>query len=143
MEAAWAGTSYLLAATVLQPWIAALSDVFGRKTMLSCGIALFAAGSTAAGAAQNFTTLLAGRTVQGIGGGAFSALTNVLLTDMVPLRDRAKWLSFIMIFWAFGCAIAPVIGGALTEHVSWVRLLAFFFRISEANAACHSDGFTG
>ena len=68
-DAFWAGTSYLLTNAVLQPFIEALSDIFGRQELLLPSLLLFAIGSIVCGVAQDFATLLAGRCIQGVGGG--------------------------------------------------------------------------
>ncbi|KAI9741736.1 MAG: hypothetical protein M1834_000122 [Cirrosporium novae-zelandiae] len=119
IEAFWAGTSFLLAYTVLQPTCASLSDVFGRKPVLLVALILFTAGSIVAGASQNFTALLIGRVIQGVGGSGIIALTYVILTDMVTLRDRGKWNGLISMMWAIGSVLGPIIGGAFGEKASW------------------------
>jgi hypothetical protein len=76
-EALWTGTSYLLTSAVFQPFIAALSDIFGRRELLFPSLLLFTAGTGVCCAAHNFTTMLAGRCVQGIGGGGIITLSQV------------------------------------------------------------------
>ena len=77
-EALWTGTSYLLTSAVFQPFIAALSDIFGRRELLFPSLLLFTAGTAICCAAQNFTIMLAGRCVQGIGGGGIITLSQVV-----------------------------------------------------------------
>ncbi|KAK5088025.1 hypothetical protein LTS08_004913 [Lithohypha guttulata] len=113
LEAFWSGTSFLLASTVFQPSFAQLSHVFGRVQMVMVAIALFFAGVMMAAVAKDFTLLLAGRTVQGI-----IALTEIMVTDLVPLRYRGQWAGIIGGCWAIGSVSGPVIGGAFAE-VSW------------------------
>lgn len=79
-EALWTGTSYLLTSAVFQPFIAALSDIFGRRELLFPSLLLFTAGTAICCAAQNFTIMLAGRCVQGIGGGGIITLSQVVPT---------------------------------------------------------------
>jgi len=90
IEAFWCGTSFLLASTVFQPTFASLSHTFGRKPLLLAALVLFAVGAVLAAVANTFTLLLAGRSIQGIGGGGVISLTEVLITDLVPLRERGK-----------------------------------------------------
>lgn len=66
IETFWAGTSFLLASATFQPFLGALSDVFGRRELFLASIFLFAAGSLIAALANGFPQLLAGRTIQGI-----------------------------------------------------------------------------
>ncbi|OCK80468.1 MFS general substrate transporter [Lepidopterella palustris CBS 459.81] len=119
IEAFWAGTSFLLAATVFQPSFASLSHVFGRKPMLLLALTLFTVGAIIAALAKNFTFLLVGRSIQGVGGGGISALTYVIVTDMVSLKERGKWFGLVTMMWAFGSVVGPVIGGMLAEKISW------------------------
>lgn len=119
IEAFWAGTSFLLTATVFQPSFASLSHVFGRQSVLLVALTFFTAGAIIGGVANNFTVLLVGRSIQGVGGGGMSALTYVIVTDMVSLKERGKWFGLITMQWALGSVLGPVIGGAFAEKVSW------------------------
>jgi MFS family permease len=66
--------------------------------------------------------LLLGRVIQGVGAGGVISLTEVIVTDLVPLRERGKWFGFISGVWAFGSVTGPVVGGAFSQKVSWVCL---------------------
>jgi len=115
----WTGTSYLLALTaVLLLWVQ-LSDVFGRKLIMLVALVIFAAGSVVCAVAQNFTVMIAGRTLQGIGGGGVEGLTTVLITDLAPLRDRARLYALISVVWAIGTTAGPIIGGACAGAGQW------------------------
>ena len=119
VDAFWAGTSYLLTRAVFQPVIAALSDIFGRRELLLPSIALFTLGSIACGVAQNFTIMLAGRCVQGIGGGGIITLAQVIFADIVPLRQRPKFFTLVLVAWAIGSVLGPFIGGTFVEKATW------------------------
>lgn len=69
-------------------------------------------GSVVTAIAANFTALLAGRSIQGVGGGGIIALTYVIISDMVSLRDRGKWFGIISLHWAIGAIFGPIIGGS-------------------------------
>ncbi|KAF5239151.1 hypothetical protein FAUST_5078 [Fusarium austroamericanum] len=118
IEAFWCGTSFLLASTVVQPPITSLSHIFGRRPALLASVTIFAGGSIMAALAKNVSVLLGGRTLQGLGSGGILALTYVIATDLVSLRERGKWFSLISLNWAIGSTLGPLIGGALVE-VSW------------------------
>lgn len=122
IEAFWTGTSFLLTATVFQPSFASLSHVFGRKPLLLIALTFFTVGAIAGAVSNDFTALLTSRVIQGIGGGGIAALTGVIITDMVPLKERGKWLGLVTMMWAIGSVIGPVIGGVLAEKASWVLL---------------------
>ncbi|KAK3693582.1 major facilitator superfamily transporter [Podospora appendiculata] len=119
IEAFWSGTSFLLASTVLQPTFASLSSIFGRKGMIYVACVFFAAGSLLAALAGDFTVLIAGRTVQGVGGGGLIAITEIVVTDLVPLRFRGQWMSLLSVVWSIGTVTGPLIGAGFAEKVSW------------------------
>lgn len=110
IEAFWAGTSFLLASAVFQPVIGSFSDVFGRKSMILLSLAFFGVGAIVAAIADNFNVVLVGRSIQGVGGGGIIVMTAVVITDLVPLRKRGKWLSAISAMWALGTVFGPLLG---------------------------------
>lgn len=83
-------------------------------------IAWFTIGAIVAGVAQNFTHMLIGRSLQGIGGGGIITLTAILIADIVPLSERAKYFGMLSGIWSLGTVVGPVIGGCFAEKVSWV-----------------------
>lgn len=87
--------------------------------MLLFALFLFVAGTIIASVANNVALLLVGRSIQGVGGGGLVGLTYVIVSDMVSLRDRGKWMSVISLQWAVGSVIGPVIGGVFSEITSW------------------------
>ncbi|MCJ1246345.1 hypothetical protein MMC30_003552 [Trapelia coarctata] len=119
IEAFWSGTSFLLTSTVFQPVFASFSHIFGRKPLLITALAFFTAGAIICAVCTNFTVLLAGRSLQGIGGGGIIALTEIVVTDLVPLRKRGKWFGFLGAMWAVGSTAGPIVGGAFAETISW------------------------
>ncbi|ORY58731.1 major facilitator superfamily transporter [Pseudomassariella vexata] len=118
-EAFWIGTSYLLSCTVAMPPLASLSEIFGRPICLIFSLSMFTLGSILCCVAHSIPLLLAGRSVQGIGGGGIWVLSLLLLTDIVPLRHRPKWWALISIGWAVGLVIGPLIGGGVVQHTTW------------------------
>jgi hypothetical protein len=87
--------------------------------MVMISILLFLIGSLVGGLANNFTVLLIGRSVQGIGGGGIIALTEIVVTDLVPLRLRGQWFGVISGTWSVGSVTGPIIGGVFAQSVSW------------------------
>jgi MFS family permease len=119
IEAFWSGTSFLLTSTVLQPTFASMSQIFGRKPLLYIALAFFAVGALLAGISNNFTLMLVGRSLQGVGGGGIIALTEIIVTDLVPLRSRGAWFGYLSSMWAVGSVSGPLIGGALAQNGAW------------------------
>jgi MFS family permease len=94
-ETLWLGLAFLVAATCFLPMFATLSDILGRKAMLLTALTFFIFGSFIAAVTGNFTGLLFGRTIQGIGGGGIYALSNLILSDLISDADRVKWSGFL------------------------------------------------
>ncbi|KAK1998455.1 major facilitator superfamily transporter [Colletotrichum falcatum] len=119
LEAFWSGTSFLLASTVLQPTVAGLSGIFGRKPLVFASALLFVVGSVVGAVANDFAVVIAGRTIQGVGGGGIFALTEVIITDLVPLAVRGQWFSLLSAVWSVGTVTGPLIGAGFAQNVSW------------------------
>ncbi|KAI4137691.1 MAG: hypothetical protein L6R39_007150 [Caloplaca ligustica] len=96
-----------------------MSQTFGRKYLVIVSLVLFTTGAIVAAVAQNFLTILVGRTVQGCGGGGIMSLSEILITDLVPLRERGKWFGYQGAVWAIGSVSGPLIGGAFAASDAW------------------------
>ncbi|KAI4616692.1 hypothetical protein J4E80_005967 [Alternaria sp. BMP 0032] len=119
IEAFWSGTSFLLTSTVFQPVLGSFSHIFGRKALIYVSLGFFLAGSIIPAVADNFTVILVGRSIQGIGGGGIICLTEMVVVDTVPLRERGKWFSFFGAMWSVGTVAGPLLGGGFAQNVSW------------------------
>ncbi|KAG0640926.1 major facilitator superfamily domain-containing protein [Tuber brumale] len=119
IEAFWSGTSFLITSTVFQPNFASLSDIFGRRSLILVALVFFTVGAIVAAVANNFTVILVGRSIQGVGGGGIISLTEIIVTDIVPLRERGKYFGFLSMMWALGSVGGPLIGGAFAQEASW------------------------
>jgi MFS family permease len=126
IEAFWAGTSFLLTSTVFQPSYASFSHIFGRKPMVFIALTFFAIGAIIAGVSKNFTELLVGRSLQGVGAGGIISLTEIIITDMVPLRVRGKWFGFMSGMWAIGSVTGPIVGGAFAQNGTILHNLTIY-----------------
>lgn len=98
----WAGTAFLVANTSFQIITSRLSDCFGRKIVLLGSLFLFGSGDLLAGFAQNKVWLYVARAIAGIGGGGINSLTMIILSDVVTVRERGKYLSLLGIGIASG-----------------------------------------
>ncbi|KAH8833360.1 major facilitator superfamily domain-containing protein [Flagelloscypha sp. PMI_526] len=116
---AWIGTAFALASTAFLPLSGNLADIFGRKSTMLLSVGIFIVGSALAGSAQNMNWLIAARTVQGIGSGGILSLSEIIISDLVPLVERGAYQGFLILTWALASAIGPVIGGSLAERASW------------------------
>jgi MFS family permease len=82
----WIGSAYLLANAASVPLWGKLSDIFGRKPIILTANTIFLAGSILCALSKDATTLVAGRVVQGFGGGGVVVLVHVCVSDIFPIR---------------------------------------------------------
>lgn len=102
-------------------FLASISDIFGRPITLVFSITIFAIASIICATAHSMGQLLAGRAIQGIGGGGIVVISLVTFTDIVPLRHRPKWWGTVQGAWAFGTCVGPIMGGAVVRATwRWV-----------------------
>lgn len=96
-----------------------MSDIFGRKECLLFAYVVFALGSLGCGLAGDIWQLIVARAVAGIGGGGMNAVVSILLSDIVPLRERGIWQGYMNIIFGAGTATGAPLGGLLAESVGW------------------------
>ncbi|KAI1759465.1 putative MFS transporter [Hypoxylon sp. FL1150] len=117
LQAFWSGTGFLLASTVIQPTVASMSHILGRRVMLYVSSAGFTGGSLIAALAHNFNVVLVGRVIQVSGG--LIVLLEILISDLVPLEHRGTWFSINSAMWGIGTSSGPLIGAGFAQNVSW------------------------
>lgn len=93
--------------------------MFGRVPVLMACALLFLVGVIVAAVAQDFTVIFVGRAIQGIGGGGIILLNDIIITDLVPMRQRGKYFGVVGGIWAFGTVTGPVVGGAFAYRATW------------------------
>jgi EmrB/QacA subfamily drug resistance transporter len=111
--------AYLLAATVAAPLYGHLGDRFGRRHMLLVALGVFVAASAACAAAQRLPDLIVARAVQGLGGGGLMTLSQALIGESVPPRERARFQAYFGALFVTASTAGPVLGAYLTEHANW------------------------
>lgn len=87
----WVGSAFALASTAFLPMSGGLAQTFGRRPAILISIVLFALGSGICGLSNSMNMLIAGRTVQGLGGGGIQSLTAIILADLVTLQERGLY----------------------------------------------------
>lgn len=115
----WVVTAYVLASTATMPLYGKLSDQYGRKPMIFVAILTFLLGSVLSGAAQNLLELIIFRAIQGVGAGGLLPLAQIIIGDMVPPTQRGRRQGVIAAIFAICSVVGPVIGGVITDLLSW------------------------
>ncbi|MER9597899.1 MULTISPECIES: MDR family MFS transporter [unclassified Mesorhizobium] len=115
----WIVTGYLLTATAVAPLYGNISDIYGRRPTVYAAILIFLAGSLVSAMAPNMLVLVVGRAIQGAGGGGLFALTQTVIGDLVPPRERARYAAWISGTWAVASIAGPLLGGTFAEHLHW------------------------
>ncbi|WP_225860905.1 DHA2 family efflux MFS transporter permease subunit [Streptomyces triticiradicis] len=115
----WTVSAYTLTFAVLLMFGAALGDRFGRRRLFMVGLTVFTGASAAAAMAPGIDSLIAARAVQGVGAAIMMPLTLTLLTAAVPAAKRGMAYGIWGAVNGLAVASGPLIGGSLTEHVSW------------------------
>jgi EmrB/QacA subfamily drug resistance transporter len=116
---AWVGTAYIVTATIATPLLGKLSDIYGRRLIFQFAMAVFLVGSVLCGLAQSMGQLIGFRALQGLGGGAIQALAFAILGDILPPRERGRYIGYFTIAFAGAAIMGPLIGGFIIEHWSW------------------------
>ncbi|WP_416429760.1 MDR family MFS transporter [Paenarthrobacter nicotinovorans] len=115
----WIVTATLLAITVSTPIWGKLADLLSRRALVIAALIVFIAGSTAAAAAPETLTLIAGRAVQGVGAGGLLSLVQIVLADIISPRERGKYMGLLGAVTAAGTIAGPLVGGLVTDLFGW------------------------
>ena len=115
----WAVNAYLLTSTCSQPYFGQLADIFGRRCVALCAVAIFVLGSGISGGATNESMLISGCAIQDIGSGGMNVMIELIICDLVPLRERPRFIDIVTAMFAIGMSLGPFVGGSLVQHSSW------------------------
>lgn len=115
----WLFSAYLLGQAVTTPIYAKLSDVFGRKSILLLGIALFLVGSILCAVAWNMIALIVFRAVQGLGAGAVQPTAMTIVGDVYTVAERARVQGYLASVWAVSSVVGPMLGGVFSQLGIW------------------------
>jgi len=111
--------AYMTASLITVTISGSIGDIYGRKKLYIAGIALFTLGSFLCGFAQDMATLIAFRTLQGIGAGLLMVLSMAIMGDIFTPRERGKWISFVAAIYGLGSIFGPMLGALITQEWGW------------------------
>lgn len=115
----WVVTGYLLASTAMIPIYGKLSDLYGRKVILTTSVILFLLGSLLSGMASSMGMLIAFRALQGLGCAGITAISFTIAADIFPAATRGKYQGIISTVFGVSSIVGPWLGGFLTDALSW------------------------
>jgi EmrB/QacA subfamily drug resistance transporter len=118
-QMSWVVTAYILAATIVMPVYGRLGDLLGRKGLFLGAIVIFLVGSVIGGFAGSIGWLVAGRFVQGLGGGGLIITAQAIVADVVPARQRGRYLGVLGAVFAVSSIAGPLLGGYFTDVAGW------------------------
>lgn len=129
----WVATAAMLVSAVSVPIVGKLSDLYGRRRFYLGGIVVFMVGSLVCGFASSFWTLVAGRAIQGLGMGTLMPLSQTIIGDIIPPRQRGKYQGLMGAVFGVTSVAGPLAGGFITDHWGWRWL--FFVALPVGAAA--------
>ncbi|KAI0378986.1 major facilitator superfamily domain-containing protein [Hypomontagnella monticulosa] len=115
----WITNAFFICSAAFQPLLGQLCNIFGRRWIYISIVATFTLGSGICGGANTGGMLIAGRAVQGIGSGGIIMMNNVIISDLVPLRERGKYTAIVLAIFGIGTSLGPFIGGAIVDSTTW------------------------
>jgi EmrB/QacA subfamily drug resistance transporter len=115
----WVFSAYLVTSTVTVPVWGKLSDLYGRRLLYQIGIGVFLLGTLLSGLSSSMTQLIIFRAIQGLGAGALVPLGMTIIGDTFTLQERARMQAYFSGVWGLSSVIGPVIGGFITDQISW------------------------
>jgi EmrB/QacA subfamily drug resistance transporter len=115
----WVVTAYLLATCISTPLWGKLGDLYGRKSLFQLAIVVFLVGSMLSGLSQSMAELIAFRAIQGIGAGGLMVGSQAIMGDVVPARQRGRYMGYFGVVFGVTNVAGPLLGGFFTEHLTW------------------------
>jgi EmrB/QacA subfamily drug resistance transporter len=115
----WVVVAYLIAATIAAPIYGRLGDAFDRRRMMYVALAVMIVASLICASAPNIEILTLGRVIQGAGGGGLMTLSQALVGEAIPPRERARYQGYLASIAVCANSFGPIVGGLMTEHFGW------------------------
>ncbi|HLI13246.1 MAG TPA: MDR family MFS transporter [Alphaproteobacteria bacterium] len=116
---AWVVSAYLVTSTTTTPIYGRLSDLYGRRPILLISIGLFVGSSVLCALSGTMAQLIAARALQGVGGGGLRSVSQAVIADMIPPRERGRYQGYLSSVFATSNVLGPVLGGFFADYLSW------------------------
>jgi EmrB/QacA subfamily drug resistance transporter len=115
----WVATAYLLTSAITTPLYGKISDLLGRKKIFQTAIVIFLIGSVLCGVSQTMNELVIARALQGVGAGGLMSLVLAIVGDIIPPRQRGRYMGYFGAVFGVSSVAGPLLGGFLTDSLSW------------------------
>lgn len=126
----WLITAYLIAATAITPLYGKFADIHGRRATMLIALGIYITGCLLAASSSSMLMLIAGRVVQGCGGGGLTSISQMILGDIASPKDRAKYYAYFSIAFTTAGGTGPVLGGWICDHLYWWVIFLWNFPLS-------------
>ncbi|KAI0830978.1 major facilitator superfamily-domain-containing protein [Hypoxylon sp. FL0890] len=145
----WMVNVFFLTSAAVQPLYSQLADIWGRRWPMITALGIFSLGSGIAGGSASASMLIGGRTIQGLGAAGINVLVEIIICDLLPLRERGQFMGLMFVFIFLGSVCGPfLMGGILVDRASWrwvfylnlpfcglcLVLLLLFLRVQRPNS---------
>ena len=124
-QQSWVITSFLLAQTIGLPIYGKLGDQIGRKPLFIFALTTYLVGSVVGALAPNIWVIIIARAIQGVGGGGMMVLAQAIIADIVPARQRGKYMGMMGAVFGLSSVLGPLLGGLFTDGPGWRWALWF------------------
>ncbi|KAG9230883.1 major facilitator superfamily domain-containing protein [Amylocarpus encephaloides] len=115
----WFVNALFLSSTCALPLYGKLANIFGWRWVTIAAVAIFTLGSGICGGARNSAMMIAGRTIQGLGVGGTLVMIDIIVSDLLPLRLRQKYMGIVFAVFMVGTTIGPFVGGIIVQNTTW------------------------
>jgi EmrB/QacA subfamily drug resistance transporter len=115
----WVTSAYMLCSTVMMPIYGRLGDTYGRKYLFGGALGLFTLGSLICGLGDSMAVLIGGRAIQGLGGGGLMILSQAIIADIFPPKERGKYMGIMGAAFGVSAVLGPLLGGWFTDSIGW------------------------
>lgn len=115
----WVISAFLVTMTIAMPIFGKVGDLLGRKWLYIFGISVFVIGSVVGGFANSMGWLVVGRAIQGFGGGGMMVTSQAIVAEVIPARQRGKFMGLMGAAFGVSSVLGPVLGGWFTDGPGW------------------------